>query len=174
MLQILTYNKNGPACRQAGGLTVEILVVIAIIVLAFASLFSLISFSLDASHLSGQNITAGVLAQEEMEALRNFRDGTSWNADGLGILTPSVSYHVEKTADNPPKWQMVLGEETFDNFTRKIIFSDVNRDANGNIVASGGVIDPETKKAVISVLWTEKNRPHQISVSAYFTNWNGR
>lgn len=156
---------------EKGGLTVEVLVVIAIISFALASLLDLSSFSLDASRLAGQNTQAEALAQEEMEALRNFRDGTNWNTDGLGVLTPLVSYHLEKTTASPQKWQMVLGEETINNFTRKIIFASVQRDANSNIVASGGATDPETKKASVSVSWTEKGRPHQISISTYLTNW---
>lgn len=163
MLQILIGNKKG-------GLAVEILVVIAVIALALASLSKLVSFSLDVSYLSGQNTQAGALAQEEMEALRNFRDGTAWN-NGLGAVTVGTDYYLKKSTDNPPQWQLIQGQETINNFTRKSIFSSVQRDANGNIVAAGGVIDPETKKAVISVLWQDRGRPHQISVDTYFTNW---
>lgn len=178
MLQILIGNKKGPACpayrsgrRQAGGLTVEILVVITIIAVALASLLGLVSLSLDASHLSSQRTQAAALAQEEMEALRNFRDGTFWDINGLGKLATSTDYYPKATS-SPLKWQLIQGQETINNFTRKIIFFSVQRDANGNIVADGGVNDPETKKASVFVSWTEKNRPHQISISAYFTNWN--
>lgn len=171
MPQILAGNKKGPACRQAGGLTVEILVVAAIIALALVGLSSLVSFSLDALHVSGQNIQAGALAQEEMEALRSFRDGAVW-ANGLGSAAVGTDYYLQKTADNPPQWQLVQGQETVSNFTRKIIFFEVQRDVIGNIVESYGVVDPETKKASVTVAWSDKNGPHQISLDTYFTNWN--
>jgi len=170
MLQILIGNKKGPACRQAGSLIVEVLVVIAIISFALASLLGLASFSLDASHLASQNTQAEALAQEAMEAVRNFRDGTSWDINGLGKLATSTDYYPKATS-SPFKWQLIQGQETINNFTRKIIFTSVQRDANSNIVASGGVNDPETKKASVSVAWTEKGRPHQVSISTYFTNW---
>lgn len=163
MLQTLIGNKKG-------GLIVEILVVIAIIAIALASLSGLVVFSLEALNLAGQNAQAAVLAQEAMEAVRNFRDGTSWNMDGLGKLATSADYFPKATG-SPAKWQLIQGQETIDNFTRKIVFSSVQRDANGNIADSGGVNDPETKKANVSVSWTEKGRPHQISVNTYFTNW---
>lgn len=156
----------------------EILVVIAIIAIALASLLELVSFSLNVSHLSSQNTQAGALVQEEAEALRNFRDGVSWynndldnQYDGLGIVATGTDYYLRKSADNPPKWQLIQGQETINNFTRKITFSDARRDADSNIVASGGVSDPETKKASVSVSWTEKGRSHQLSVDTYFTNW---
>ena len=161
MLQILIYNEKG-------SLIVEILVVIAIIAFAFAGLFGLVIFSLDASHLSSQNTQAKALVQEEIEALRNFRDGTTWSQNGLGVLTTGQNYYLQASGG---RWQLALGQETIGNFTRKIIFSDVQRDVNSNIVSNGGVNDPETKKAGVSVSWTEKGRPHQISISTYFTNW---
>jgi type II secretory pathway pseudopilin PulG len=163
MLQIPIGNKKG-------SLIVEILVVIAIIAIALASLFGLTYFSLDASHLAGQNTQAEALAQEAMEAVRNFRDGTSWNINGLGKLATSTDYYPKATS-SPFKWQLIQGQETINIFTRKVIFYSVQRDANSNIVVSGGVNDPETKKASVSVSWTEKGRPHQVSISTYFTNW---
>lgn len=166
MSQILIYNKKG----QAGSLIVEILVVIAIIAIALASLSELVVFSLGSSNLTGQNAQAAALAQETAEAVRNFRDGTSWNVDGLGKLATSTDYYPKATS-SPLKWQLVQGQETINNFTRKIIFSSVQRDINSNIVADGGVSDPETKKANISVSWAEKGRSHQISINTYFTNW---
>jgi type II secretory pathway pseudopilin PulG len=167
-----------PIGNKKGGLTVEILVVIAIIAFALASLSKLVSFSLDASRLSWHNTQASILAQEEMEALRNFRDGIPWynndpgnQYDGLGVVATGTNYYVRKSADNPPKWQLIQGQETINSFFRKIIFSDVQRAANGDIVSSGGINDPETKKASVSVFWMEKGRPRQMFVDTYFTNW---
>jgi len=152
---------------------VEILLVIAIIALALASLFGLASFFLDASHLSGQRTQASILIQEEIEALRNFRDGTNWY-NGLGVVTVGADYYLGKSSDNPPKWQLIQGQESVNIFTRKIIFSGVQRDVNSNIVESGGIIDSETKKAVATVSWRGKGGDHQLSISTYFTNWNGQ
>ena len=154
MLQTLIGNK--------GGLIVEILVVIAIIAVAFASLSGLVVFSLGSSNLTGQNVQAVALAQETAEAVRNFRDGTSWNINGLGKLATSTDYY-SKATSSPLKWQLIQGQETINNFTRKIVFSSVQRDINGNIIASGGVSDPETKSKYFCLL----DRKRQISPSIY-------
>jgi type II secretory pathway pseudopilin PulG len=150
---------------------IEILVVISIIVIALTSLLGLVSFSLGTSTLIKQTTKANFLSQETMEAVRNFRDGTIWDIDGLGALTTMTSYHPEKTTDNPPKWQMVLGDETIDGFTRKIIFHDGERDGSGNIMIGGGVADLDTKRVTVVVSWQEKGRDHQVQLENYFTNW---
>lgn len=172
MLLLPFGNKKGPARLSAGGLIVEILIVIAIISLALMGLSGLVSFSLDASRVSGQNVQAEVLAQEAMEAVRNFRDSASWSVGGLGALATSTDYYPRATG-SPGYWELIQGQETLAGFfTRKIIFSDVQRDGNGDIAVAGGAVDPETRKVDVSVSWQEKGRPHQLSVSTYFTNWN--
>jgi len=71
---------------------VEILVIIAIIGVALGSLLGLATFSLKASTSIKETSQANSLAQETMEAVRNFRDGTTWDSDGLGTLTAGVAY----------------------------------------------------------------------------------
>jgi len=128
---------------------IEILVVIAIIITALSSLLGLASFSLGVSTLIKQTNQANNLSQEVMEAVRNFRDGTSWDIDGLGKLATSTDYYPQATG-SPSKWQLVQGTENIDGFTRKVVFSNVQRDGNGNIVEGGGVNDPQTKKITAS------------------------
>lgn len=150
---------------------IEILVAITIIIIALVSLFNLNSLSLKASTLVKQTTRANFIAQEVMEAVRNFRDGTSWSINGLGVLTPGASYHPEKSIDNPPKWQIILGEGKAGGFTRKVVFNDVFRDSNDNIVETGGTLDLETKKAAVIVSWQDGGRNHQIELVTYLTNW---
>jgi type II secretory pathway pseudopilin PulG len=149
----------------------EILVVIAIIAVTFTSLLGLASFSLGTASLIKQTTQANMLAQGTMEAVRNFRDQTSWDVDGLGTLLTGTPYYLEKSADNPPKWILIQGEETIDIFKRKVIFNDVMRDANDNIVESGGTNDPDTKKVIVTVSWQERGRNHQVELITYLTNW---
>jgi len=145
---------------------IEILIVISIILVALTSLLGIATFSLRISTLIKETTKANNLAQEVIEAVRNFRDGTDWNINGLGVLTSGVSYFPQKTADNHPKWQMVQGEETVNGFTKKVVFEKVFRDADDNI-SSSGTEDPNTKKATISVSWKEK----KVAIVTYFTNW---
>ena len=150
---------------------IEILTVVAILAITLTALLGLINFSLGVQGLAKETTQANNLAQEVMEAVRNFRDGTSWYVDGLGALNPMVNYYPQKTADNPPKWQMILGQEQTSGFTRRFVVHDVLRDANDNIVESGGATDFNTKKITVFVSWTRKGVSRQIILDTYFTNW---
>jgi len=160
MQMALNGNKKGVSI-------IEILVVILIINIALVSLLGLTAFSLKTSTSIKQTNQANFLAQEIIEAVRNFRDGTDWDTDGLGNLTNGIAYHPEKSGDNPPKWQLILGEETVNGFTRKVEFENVYRDGNDNIVDSGGTSDPDTKKVTVTISWKDKT----IELTTYFTNW---
>jgi len=148
---------------------IEILVVIAIIITALSSLLGLASFSLGVSTLIKQTNQANNLSQEVMEAVRNFRDGTSWDIDGLGKLATSTDYYPQATG-SPSKWQLVQGTENIDGFTRKVVFEDVMRDSNSNIVEAG-TYDPNTKKVIVTVSWKERGREHKLEIFTYLTNW---
>jgi len=147
---------------------IEILIVIAIIAIALISLLGLVTFSLKISTLIKETVQANSLAQETMEAVRNFRDGTDWDTDGLRTLATSTAFHPEKSGDVPPKWQLILGEETIDGVTRKVEFADVNRDpVDDDIVDSGGDNDTETKKVIVTISWKDK----EVKIVSYLTNW---
>jgi len=163
MQQTLNGNKKGIS-------VIEILVVIAIIAITLTSLLGLASFSLGTSTLIKQTSQANGIAQETMETIRNFRDGTNWEINGLGALATSTDYYPQKSG-SPPKWQFIQGTEAIDVFTRKVVFENIMRDGNDNIVTSGGTNDPNTKKVIVTVSWTERGRAHQIELITYLTNW---
>ena len=158
--------------NEKGISIIELLTVIAIIMVALTSLLGVATFSLSRSILTKETIQANNLAQEAIEAVRNFRDGTAWDTNGLGVITGEAayyggSYYIQKTADIPPKWQLILGEETITNFTRKIVFLNAQRDTNDNIVETGGTNDPNTKKVTVTVSWKDK----KVEIITYLTNW---
>ena len=159
-----------PNGNKKGISIIEILVVIAVMAITLTSLLGLASFSLSATSLMRQTVRANTIAQETAEAVRNFRDNSAWNINGLGILKVDTSYHPEKTTDVPPKWKLVEGEENLNNFTRKVVFKTVYRDGDDNIAESGAE-DPDTKKAMMTVSWQEKGRTHQVEIITYLTNW---
>ena len=162
-LKIYPFSKK----RSQKGITIiEILVVVAIIGIALIALFSVTVFSLKVSLLVKETAEANSLAQEAIEAVRNFRDGTTWNTDGLGTLTVETNYYPEKTSDNPPRWNLVSGQETIGEFTRKIVFKKVFRDANDN-VSESGTEDPDTREIIVTVSWKDKN----VRLVTFLTNW---
>jgi type II secretory pathway pseudopilin PulG len=147
---------------------VDLLVAIAIIAIVFSIILGSLSISLSTSSLIKQTIQANNIAFEIIEAVRNFRDGTIWNVNGLGTLATDTDYYPQATSS---KWQMVQGIENINGFKGKVILKDVMRDSNNNIVESGGNYDPDTKKVIVNVSWQEKGRTHQVEITTYLTNW---
>lgn len=162
-----TFKRNK---TEKGISVIEIFVVTAVTAIAMAALLDLTSFSLRTSTLIRQTTAANELAREAMEAVRNFRDTTLWNENGLGKLATSTDYFPRATG-TPEAWQLVLGEESSGIFERKIVFEDVMRDGNHNIVAAGGTFDPDTKKITAIVSWMVKNGTRQVKLVTYLTNW---
>ena len=161
---------QNPLGNNKGISIIEILIVVAIIGIAFSSLLGLASFSLGVSTLIKQTNQANNLSQEVIEAVRNFRDGTNWNINGLGTLTPGISYYPKKSTDTPPKWQLISGEEEIFPFKRKIIIEKVSRDPttdNIEITYNAANDDPNAKKIIVTVSWKDK----KVEIVTYLTNW---
>jgi len=85
----------------------------------------------------------------------------------LSTLTP---YHLEKTG-SPATWTLVPEEEITNGFTQSVIFSEVRRDDNDDIVENGGTLDSGSKKITVSVLWIERGKSQQITLISFLTNW---
>lgn len=151
----------------------EILIAIGIITIALISLLGVTAFSLQISTLTKETAQAEILARGAVEAIRSFREATDWGVNGLGVLNTGENNPYKPQLDNgvnPPKWDLVLGQETINNFTRKIVFQRVSRDpATGNIesVYNPANDDSDTRKAAASTSWKNK----KIEIITYFTNW---
>lgn len=173
MLQHLLNN------RERGGSLVEIIIVVAIIVAALAGIMGLAAFSLVASETGKQTTEATILAEDTMETLRNYRDGTVWDFDdftdeydGLKIVDRDTAYHFEQSSDTPPRWKLIIASETVDEFTRQILFENVCRDGSDNIVACpGSGVDSDSVRATVKVSWQERGRSHEVELEIYLTNW---
>ncbi|MDO8663527.1 MAG: hypothetical protein Q7K28_01655 [Candidatus Wildermuthbacteria bacterium] len=152
---------------EKGISVVEILVAIAILGIALTSLSALSSFSLKENMLTGETAQANSLAQETIEAARNFRDGTVWTTNGLGTLNVGAGNpYYPKKSGAPSVWTLAAGVEQSGIFTRKIIFDRVFRDANYNI-SSSGTEDLNTRKVRAFVSWKDK----KMELTTYLTNW---
>ena len=163
-------NKKSPLADRQGFTLVEIIVVIAIIVLALANILAFLGFDSRAAERGRIRLVALSLAQEAMEAVRNFRDNTTWETTGLGSLSTDTNYH---PVSNSSGWNIVLGEETSNGFTRTIVFNRVSRDANDNIENSYNPVndDPNTVKVKVIINWNDRQGPANESLTTYLTNW---
>lgn len=169
---------SGSKSTQQGFSVIEILVLSTVLLAVMGVLMGFASFSLGAAILYKQTAQAGSMAQEAMEAARSFRSEVAWNNndinneyDGLGAMIMETSYHPRKSLDALPRWQFIQGQETIGMFTRTVTFSQAQRNAQQDLVESGGSPDPDTKKITVQVSWSERSRPHSVSLTSYLTNW---
>jgi len=129
-----------------GQLLIELLLAMAIFALMVPAVIAGLVTSNQSDTLNQRRIEATAIANEMNEALRVIREGAWANVATAG------TYHVESAA---PTWSLVANAQTLDGFTRTVVISDVQRDANGLIVDSGGTNDPSTRRIVTTVSWDE-------------------
>ncbi len=167
-----------PSGNNKGISIIELLVGAGILTMSLSALLGFLSFAVSTASFLKQQTQAITLGQGALEALKNFRDGTLWNVDdpqnqydGLGKVQTGVSYRMGLSLDVPARWQLLLGTEAIGMFARTMVFENVQRDVNSNIVSAGGVDDPNTKKVTVTVSWQAKTKPQEVAIISYLTNW---
>ena len=170
MLKHQTYSK--------GISIIELLVVILILGVGIAGALSFGVFSLRVASLQKQTTQAAFLAQDALEALKNYRDNTGWNDndpanqyDGLGVVATGTPLHPALSGGSPERWQLLLGQETIGIFTRDVVAEPIERDGADNIVESGGTIDSDTRKITVRVTWQERKTAREFETITYLSNW---
>lgn len=153
--------------KQRGVTIVEIIVVIAVIIAAFTAVLGFFAFESKVAERGRMRLKAVSFTQEAIEAVRNFRDNTTWTSDGVGSLTIGASYHPVISDDN---WNIISDSEIINEFTRKVVFGQVYRDGNDDISGSG-TEDSNTRKVTITVSWTDRQGSAEESLITYITNW---
>lgn len=151
-----------------GFVLLEIVISIALFSIVFITLLGIGFSTLNLSSAIQKETQADFLVKEEFEAIRNFRDATTWATNGLGAVNTGSSnpYYL---VNNSTAWSLVAGTETEGIFTRKVVFDKVSRDASGDIESVYNELrnDSDTKKATVTITWPGKT----MQVVSYFTNW---
>jgi prepilin-type N-terminal cleavage/methylation domain-containing protein len=134
--------------NQGGYSLVELLLAISLFSILITVLFTGFIASRDGKPQQQQRLQAASILQETVEALRVVRE-QGWPDFAVeGVYHPVID-DIEGT------WTLAAGPETVGFFTRQITIGPVQRDANGNIVDSGGTVDPSTKRIDIEVSWSQ-------------------
>lgn len=69
-------------------------------------------------------------------------------------------------------WIFADSEDTLGKYTRRIAISEVQRDEDGNIVTSDGVVDEDIRKVTVTVTWDFTSvRPNTLVLDTYLTRW---
>jgi len=150
--------------KQKGFGLLEIIIGLAAISFSLFGILSVSQVSLQIINNDTQKLKADFLAEEGMEAVRILRD-FSWN-NNIKPLTPDNDYYLYFNGNT---WQSTTTPVYIDGFERKFVLSDVYRDGNDDI-ASGGNLDPDTKKITIFVSWQRRNSTTTDIISTYLTN----
>ncbi|MFZ5559203.1 MAG: prepilin-type N-terminal cleavage/methylation domain-containing protein [Patescibacteria group bacterium] len=164
------FNKKSLPIVRRGFTIIEIVVVIAIIVLAFFAILGFFIIDARVTDRSRARLEAISLAEEGVEAIRNFRDFNDWSVDGLGTLSSGVNYHPVRASSS---WDIVSGSETINGFIRSIIFNRVSRDTNDNIEQVYNPLndDPNTRKVTVTITWVDRQGAGTENLVTYLTNW---
>lgn len=151
--------------QKSGFGLVEIIIGVAIISASLFSLAAVSQISLRLAQTSRQNIKAGFLLEEGVEAVKFLRDA-GWDTN-IASLTAGVPYYLNF---NGTSWESTYVNSYIDGvFERSFVIEDVYRDANDDIAESGD-FDLNTKKISVFVSWETPTGTMTKSISTYITN----
>lgn len=152
--------------RTKGIGLVEVVVGAGILSLAGVALLITYGLYVRVASFAPRPIQAAFLEDEGMEAMRTLRDKSWANISGL---TASTTYYLSFNASTT-SWTTTTTPSMIDKiFSRTIVLSTVNRDAN-NDISSSGSNDPNTRKVTISVSWFKDNATTTKQLIGYLTN----
>lgn len=150
---------------KAGVGLVEVIIGVAIIASAVLTSFFYFGFATKAARKSTEAIQVASLLEEGAEAIRIMRDN-SWT--NLASLNEGQDYYLEFSGGT---WVSTESLVLIDNkFERSFSVYPVYRDSNDDIVASGGGLDPDTKRLEIRVSWGLASEPEEERLLLYMTN----
>jgi type II secretory pathway pseudopilin PulG len=145
---------------------VEVIVSATIITVFLSALVSLYNLQMNVIFRSARQVKATFLAEESIEAVKYMRD-VSWNSY-ISPLSSNVDYYLVWQSG---KWDTTTTNTYIDGlFERKMTLFPVSRDAQSNIVSSGGTLDPNTKKLTTTISWREGSATSTKVVSTYVSN----
>jgi len=151
--------------QQLAFTLVEVVIGAAIIA---GSMIGIMGVFFRLSRVAEENIRltkASYLLEEGMEAVRIMRD-SSWA--NLASLTPGTDYYFSWTGLT---WATSSTSVLVDGlYERKFNLAEVERGNGGEIVASGGTVDPATKLLTVEVAWSTRGATTTRSLAAYLTN----
>lgn len=144
---------------------IDIIISIAIIAIAFWSIFQVALLCTSVMRESEKRETAVYLAEEAIEVVRFLRD-ESWSSNIAPVTTEADYFPVISGTD----WMLTTTDPgPVSQLYRRIVkFDNVYRDANDDI-SDSGTEDPDSRKVIISILWDDPQKEYKIVT--YLTNF---
>lgn len=146
---------------QSGQSLLELLVLIGVAAIFLPALLTGLVAAREGKAQQQQRLYATSILKETNEAVRIVREN-GWDTFAInGTYHPIISGST---------WTLATGSGTVNGFTKSVVISDVYRDANGVIVASGGSLDGSTKKIVSTISWGSPI-PSSVTSTMYLTRF---
>jgi len=159
------------ASARGGFTLVEVMVAITIMLVAFLSLMYAFGTYVRIAAANTNTVQASLFAEEGVEAVRLLRDG-GYSAN-IGALANGTNYYLSW---NGSGWVATTTPVISDVlYTRRVVFSAVNRDNTTGQIApagSGTTLDTNARGVTVSVSWLPAgtSSTSTVSVSTYITN----
>jgi len=153
---------------SAGFAIIEVMVSITLVSVFLVTFQTMLAQTKKIERDSRNRFNATLYANTMLEATKDLEQ-SNWNELGNCIAPchPGIDLVGSKWV-----WKMHTGEEKLDNnaFTRSLTIEPVYRDHlafPNSIVASGGVLDPNTKKATANISWNAASGGANITLTEY-------
>ena len=150
----------------------EVILAVALFMIFSTGAVTTVIQSYNANRLGTENTVASQFAAEGIEAVKSIKNRgyanlTNFNAVGLQRNNPGNYWEFKIEGTNN-----TLVHNSSDNYIRTVKLENVNRDGSGNIVTSGGTLDPDTKKITSTVTWNFNSaRPETTTLITYLSDW---
>jgi hypothetical protein len=162
LLVLILLVLSNTAIKSKGFSLVELVIAVAVFMIYTGGL----AVAAVGSHLTGlenaELAKAGLFFEEGWEAVRSIRnnDWSDITNGNHGLSSSGGSWNFSGASDN------------FDGITRTVTISDVYRNDSGDVVSSGGEIDPDTKLLEIEVNWSPvPTKNLSMHAESYLTNY---
>lgn len=150
--------------KQSGFFLIEVVIAAALAGGILISLVGLVQNTVTISKKTLERTQAGYLLEEGAEAIKTIRDA-GWG--NISSLVDGTTYYLTW---NGSDWRTTTTPNTIDSFTRTVVFGPVSRDANDDIVTSGGSVDSRTRKVTVTVTWTSHSGQQTESLVFYIAD----
>lgn len=151
--------------KKRGFSVVEVIVAMGLFVVGLTAVAVSVFGGFSSARTGDEDTRAWFFAQEGIEAVRSIkRQGWQYLIPGTYGLQP---------AGGSSRWTFTGTEDLNDKFLRRVTIQEVRRDGSGNIVASGGTVDPATFKVISNVTWdfTIPGQQKTMTLTTYLTHW---
>ncbi|KKP57170.1 hypothetical protein A2436_01795 [candidate division WS6 bacterium RIFOXYC1_FULL_33_9] len=146
---------------------VEIVLAIGIFAVISSMLVLLVVDSTRTLESTQTRAKATHLTQEIYSALLLLKSESWYN---VARYTNEGSKHISYTSG---RYEILDGEEVRNNLAYSFSVLSVLRDSSGNIVDTGGSLDPHSRLISINISWIDKlNQTHTINPKIYINDWN--